>query len=512
MKINKKLIISIVLSISFVVVFLVGIRGFFSFDHSIPLDGSNRILNGQIPFKDFDIPYGFFLFYLQAIFSFIFGKNFLATIISAAFLNVVFVYFVYRLLSFLKVESIYLWGGAILSIFSYNFTFGSIWFDNLAFLFCLISIYYMSIAHIQKKNNYYFLSGLMFFFIFMSKQNVALGYLLFFIVPYLLFLLYHRKFKKILVFTSNYVLGIVITLIGFMFFLVTLSSPEIFFKDYFLIPSIESIGRLLGIFARIFYSRNSVITFLFNLTLITLSSLFLVLSLKIRENIKIKSLFLFSFCGISFFHYYFSLNNIGLLLMNIGIQFSLIFELSEKVCKGYINKKWIRILFMGVVIIFISFFCVYSMERYGHDIFVNSDFNSSLESCNVQNKIIWPNSVLNDSPETYNSLCLFVKNISGNFYVFPDSSWLYAEADKINPSRLVWLHRGLTFPSVYDEKVETSLIDEIDNNEIKYIILEKNAISFPHNSEYFVKFKEYRERNFYIERQIGSFEIWKRKD
>ncbi len=64
-----------------------GSRGLFAFDESIVFDGGFRVLSGQVPYRDFLIPFGPVPFLLQGLFFAFFGVNWPAYLAHAAVIN-----------------------------------------------------------------------------------------------------------------------------------------------------------------------------------------------------------------------------------------------------------------------------------------------------------------------------------------------------------------------------------------------------------------------------------------
>ncbi len=75
-----------------------GRLGFMPLDQSIIFDGGWRVLSGQVPFLDFYTPTGLVPVYLQALMFQIMGVSWMAYVLHAALLNVLFALFVYFLL------------------------------------------------------------------------------------------------------------------------------------------------------------------------------------------------------------------------------------------------------------------------------------------------------------------------------------------------------------------------------------------------------------------------------
>ena len=67
--------------------FHVGQQGFFPMDQSIVFDGGWRILQGQVPYQDFDIPFGPVSLWLHAFFIKLLGATFFSYLFHAALIN-----------------------------------------------------------------------------------------------------------------------------------------------------------------------------------------------------------------------------------------------------------------------------------------------------------------------------------------------------------------------------------------------------------------------------------------
>ena len=72
---------------AFWMTFRAGERGLFGFDQSIVFDGGYRVLRGQVPYRDFIIPIGPVVFWIQALFFALFGVEYHTCILAAAFFN-----------------------------------------------------------------------------------------------------------------------------------------------------------------------------------------------------------------------------------------------------------------------------------------------------------------------------------------------------------------------------------------------------------------------------------------
>jgi hypothetical protein len=118
-----------------------GHRGVFLFDQSMIFDGGWRILQGQIPYKDFLIPFGPIAFYVQACSFWLFGVNWTATVLPACLFNSVATLSVIRIVRVLGGGSrlLALCGGLATAI-SFQAPFGTLWLEQTAMFFDLLAL------------------------------------------------------------------------------------------------------------------------------------------------------------------------------------------------------------------------------------------------------------------------------------------------------------------------------------------------------------------------------------
>lgn len=117
-----------------------GRRGFMPLDQSICFDGGWRILDGQIPFRDYTAPNGFTVHVLQAAFFGVLGVTWFAYVLHAAVINGLFVVLVDRLLVLLGLER---WASSLFAACSallFYPPFGVPYMDQHAFFFSLAAL------------------------------------------------------------------------------------------------------------------------------------------------------------------------------------------------------------------------------------------------------------------------------------------------------------------------------------------------------------------------------------
>ena len=204
-KFNKKFIFSSILLIfvSFFVNYFVASTGVFPVDNFIHFDPGYRILNGELPIKDYWIVHGLLVDYLQAIFFFIFGANWIAYLIHSSFFNSVIslflFYFFFRYLKINLGESLFF--SFLVGFLAYPVS-GTPFLDLHSSYFSLFAIILIMISMIEnKKDHYWFYSGILFVAAFLCKQ-VPASYVILVTSIFCLFYSLSKKNYKIILYYS----------------------------------------------------------------------------------------------------------------------------------------------------------------------------------------------------------------------------------------------------------------------------------------------------------------------
>jgi 4-amino-4-deoxy-L-arabinose transferase-like glycosyltransferase len=118
-----------------------GHRGVFLLDQSIIFDGGWRILQGQTPYKNFLIPFGPVTFYVQALFFWLFGVNWSATVLPACVFNALATLSVIRIVRLLGGRSrlLALCAGLATAI-CFQAPFGTLFLEQTAMFFDLLAL------------------------------------------------------------------------------------------------------------------------------------------------------------------------------------------------------------------------------------------------------------------------------------------------------------------------------------------------------------------------------------
>lgn len=199
------------------------------------------VLNGQIPFKDFWVVTGPFLDLTQALLFNLFSVDWLAYVMHAAFLNLIFTlttYYTFRKFYLDKLSSfIY---SIFLSLISYSQT-GTPFVDHHATILSLLGLEVLLLGIFTKKNKFWFLIPLIYFFAFFSKQTPSAYFIIF--SSFLILLNFILRFN--LINFLNLLFGVFFSLVILIFFLNYYDIEFInFYNQYFLFASSVGESRL----------------------------------------------------------------------------------------------------------------------------------------------------------------------------------------------------------------------------------------------------------------------------
>lgn len=117
-----------------------GRKGYMPLDHGIVFDGAWRVLQGQVPFRDFTTPNGLAPIYLQAPFFALFGPTWFAYVLHAALANGAFVLLVYALLRRFALARPWALVYALASAVTFAPPIGVPYMEQASFLFALAAI------------------------------------------------------------------------------------------------------------------------------------------------------------------------------------------------------------------------------------------------------------------------------------------------------------------------------------------------------------------------------------
>lgn len=505
--------------------FKAGERGFFPLDQSIVFDGAYRIIQGQIPYRDFLMPFGPVVFWMQAAFFKIFGINYFSYLLLSAVMNAIG-----TLCSIIIIRKIFpermllsYIAGILTGVWFYP-PFGTPWLEQTSFFFSFLGLVSILGAIVKSenrnKNLLCILAGSFAAFSLLSKQNAGL-----FILPVYLILIYAGKpagnstGRRLILF----LVGCITILLIFFIWLILRSNLDNFIQYFFEIPSALGLQRLFHnpspILADFLIGRG-----LRSSRFVILAFLIIVFYFLIKELIYIK----------------FQKNNRNLLLAGILYVYLTFFQnlFNHTTCNQDVNgfpfigimlaigtgflveiikskHPCIRFIFFTAVVFALCYVgyrgVEVALDRRVQDIFSGSKFPSYCTAERLKG-LRWgkPTTIeMTDITEqSINDLIAFIERQKENFFIFPDFTIFYGVIGTPSPQPLLWFQKEWTYPKYYCAVLDEWIINSLVKNNVGIIIIEeKSFLGTEKRLGDFPALRKYINDNFTFYKKIGIFNI-----
>lgn len=204
-------------------------RGLFHSDDGYILNSASRVMQGQVPYKDFHFAYMPFAIYADVLSFKLFGISVLATRITALFVSlgsILMLFFIARkitknpLLQYIPALVFFAWGPT-----HSNFIFPTM----LSIFFGIATVFFFVYAREYSKNIYCFLAGIAALSTFFSKQNF--GVVLLLCIP--IVFMTNKALQKRHLIVSTF-MGILFLLAVFFCLLLITNSFYAFLSDFYI--------------------------------------------------------------------------------------------------------------------------------------------------------------------------------------------------------------------------------------------------------------------------------------
>ncbi len=479
----KEIILVVFISIfSFLINYLVGSNGVYPVDTFIHYDNGYRVLLGDDPIKDYWIVHGLLIDYLQSLFFYIFGNNWMSYLIHSSLLNVAIAIFSIYIFSILKIKFEYLVIISIsVSLLAYPVS-GSPFLDLHSTFFSLFAFYFIILWIIKKKNYFWFLVSFFLCLAFFSKQVPAAYFIIAFSILNLIFAMNNKDYKILFFYISGVFIFLILLLLFLFLREVKLSDLIL---QIFLFP--QSIGL----------DRYSNYILNFNNTILDFKFIYIIL---------------FGIIGLNIFFFrkinnYFISDEFKILIVIIFFVFSNIFH--QIYTKNQIYIFYLIPLLTGFIIFFTNsfnikkdkiftysflFLCIfatikysdrYNLDRKFHELenveksnsIKISSFSKSLKGLNwISPYFTNPNEEL----EIMKNLLTILKNDQKNKMLITEYNFFSSilEENLNSPSRTF---DNISYPkknTIYYENYKKFLINKIISKKIKNLyVFESNEIN-----------------------------------
>jgi len=337
---------------SFCINFWTSLRGVSPIDTFLHFDSAFRILNGEIPVRDYWIVHGILIDYLQSFFFFIFGVNWFSYIFHSSILNVIVTLLFFNLGEKLELKGIYLF---ILTIcfatISYSVS-GTPFLDLHSTYFSFISIYFLIIFFQNNKNKNLFFSIFFLFLAFFCKQTPAI-YVVFSAIFLIIYVSIIRK--KIIIIFHGLIISFFFLLTFFLYLFFSNTDLSYFLLQFFLFPIEIAKSRYLNFdlnLQNVFFKFKSIYFFLLIFISINIYNFYI-----FKEYYKNKNFF--NFITITLFSL--ALINHSIYTKNQIFIFFLIPLISLFI---FLNLNKIEFKFKNLFFFFLIFFVIIITVKY----------------------------------------------------------------------------------------------------------------------------------------------------
>ena len=511
-----------------VFVWFVGHRGIFFYDQSGVFDGAWRLIQGQVPYRDFYTPYGPVVFLIQSLFFRLAGVDFSSMVLSAAVVNSAAVLCVIQLIRRLLPGDVgkgTALGAGLLTCVWFQAPFGTLWFEQTSFLFNLFAMVLLVEAPFRNPRgavSLRFAAGCLLAIAILSKQSagfillpVPLGVVLASLLP---------ERRKVITALLQVSAGMFLVACVFVIWLWTCSSPSGFWQSVVVMTgelgrqrasSVRSVSRLFefrptwrfvlaplitfGVFAATrgaFSSRSRILTS------------WIVLSYAFLQN---------AFAALTLQEVW---NSGGYLGLINGLSFGLLSGVSlQKRHPG--SRVWYRInAAIPFAIVFLFFVPGYqgyhaSVSRVVQQFEPGSTFTEHLNVRGMSRlrwgdpTIVGPSKITRVDFEKLNS---WLDGVDSNFAVFADATILYGLHRRISPHPWLYFIRDHSFLMSDIAQVDVILSNSLIKNDVKVLVLEKVSSGEDVKVlELMPRLQEWIHGHFHKTEEFGIYEIWMRQ-
>lgn len=538
-KVLGSVLLAVVLIFSFILSFKAGERGFFPYGQSFVFDGSYRLFQGQIPFKDFVLPTGPVPgWFLIPFFRFL-GVNYFSYIAGAASVNVLATLCSFLVLRFLfPKKTILAFLAAVLTAIWFYPPNGTPYEDQTSFFLSLLGVAFVLtamsssvpkvISGFLPRILFLVFSGCCAAFSIITKQNAGL-----FFLPVFFFLIFTIQKTRGFVLSRSWVyfgLGFILSLSFFLLWIYVKADMALFVQYFLRLPAGEGWERFLssqfrspihifstrapsafitglavsglGIFFRFLinfyrscqnksFSREDFLPFVLGIGLIVFQYIYQRSTFNVDESS-------FPFVGIisaiaigSFFSFFKGSRREFLFILSIILSALWIFYASFHGIRVSLNRK---------------------VMLYGPGFAFSKPLNlKGLEHLKLGTSEFSDASPRYIKEEDLAGLCRYLSEKKENFFIFPDVTILYGLMNVPSPQPLLIFHKGLSYPRQYDAGLDQWIVRDLRKNKVSIVILQKYHFSGSlANLDDFPKLKFYIKENFTKIQEIGNFDIYEK--
>ena len=471
--INNILIYLILAFFSFFFNFWVSNNGVSPIDTFLHYDSGYKILKGELPVRDYWVIHGITLDYIQSIFFYLFGTNWISYISHSSLFNCILTLLIFNFIKNLKIDILYAFILAIcFSILAYPIS-GVPFIDHHSTFFSIIAFLFFYYAFQGSNDNYFLFIPLIFALAFLSKPVPAAYFLILFFSLIIIYVYYIKNYK---IFYKLF-LGIFLTLLFLIFFLKAQDISLKLFLDQLIFYPISIGNQRFDVLISAFENR------IFNFKFLIIPLLFLFyLFLKNKNYLKFSNrdfsiFFVITIFNIIMIFHQLLTKNQNFIFFLIPINVALIIYLLNKINFKY--EKFLNFLFLVFTIaLTFKYNQRFNYERKFHDLQnVNlGNYSKATEIDKTLYPLKWQSNVFSNSKEEIkliNNLISIINKSENNILLISNYNFLDAIIKK-KLYLIVKNYDNVTIPpkkNQYFSKFKNYFNKKIIDKEISEIII-----------------------------------------
>jgi hypothetical protein len=529
-RLGDVIIVAAVCVLGFILTFKSGMRGFYPFDQSIVFDGSYRVASGQVPYRDFVMPFGPVTFWLHAVFFKVLGVSYFSYVFGAALINVLAVVAsagLVRLL-FPSCRALAYLAAAVTAVWFYP-PFGTPWVDQTAFFFSYLGLLALLAGAKQTRPRrgdlLAALSGVAAFLAMLSKQNAGLFMLPAYpVVIVAAWLIERRGLARRL---GWFGAGLGLSAAAFFLYL-GLGSDLATFNRYVL-GLASGLGRerlaalvatRFGIAQPYFGDRVPLVVNAALAASAAVSLVALVLAWRRgRARARAGPVVAAVLCLylLLFQHVFMNTtlnqqeNSCAFAGPIIALAAGLLLMIGRKARRARV-ALWV--LAVAATVAVSAYGVGISLDRKVHDIFRGDRFARPIKIEGLEG-LRWAVPMrlrgFDIFEQDFLSLVAYLRERRENFLVFPDFTILYGLVGVPSPQPLLWFHEGVTYRKGETSDLDARIVRDLERNRVNIVVIEQ--VAWFNTGERLADFpglERYIYGSFTRLGQIGTFSIYER--
>ncbi len=477
-----------------------GSRGFFAFDEAIVFDGGFRVLSGQVPYRDFLIPFGPISFLLQAVFFALFGVNWPAYLAHAAVLNAGAALMTWWLVRGVSpghpsVRFIAVLAAATTSAWFYP-PVGVPFFEQTAFFFQLCALAALQSPRRGSAAG----AGALVALACLSKQNAGV---------------LSAAMGLWIAWRSGRARQLVAGLLGigliFAAWLTVFSDPRAFLRSFVEIPLAEAGGRVgrMGSLAGAGVTLPGAI----ECAILCLAGIGLLGQHGPRPHAGRAphplEVALWLFGGRLAFAALTNNSPLGLFgFVGLSMGLALAAALSAK----RHSRTWTALWGLPLVVL-TAYGLRVSLNREVHDFWWEARFDDVQVSREMW-PAHWGGGERGRAPRVrdFDSVVARLRLEGEPFFVFPDTTVMYGLVGRPSAQPLVWFHKGVSYPSTPDPLLDARIVRALERSQVKTVVMEDvSFLGTERRLKDFPGLRRFLDENFVLDETLGIFRILRRR-